>query len=141
MFLLCDCPWLLCTSQNFNEIIVGQNHSFKSPAIAEDIVSYSCLRLVKLRAITRYIPLYPAISLFSLRYCCFRGHPLYTLSRRFKTYLFVNPIEMVIFISWLMVEIYFLFRSNERTTHEGRRSNTNKIMCVVLYLGIQKYSI
>jgi hypothetical protein len=30
-------------------------HSFKSPAIAEDIAGYSCLRLVKLRAISRYI--------------------------------------------------------------------------------------
>jgi hypothetical protein len=35
-----------------------KNHSFKSPAIAEDIAGYSCLRLVKLRAIARYIPLY-----------------------------------------------------------------------------------
>jgi hypothetical protein len=33
-------------------------HSFKSPAIAEDIAGYSCLRMVKLRAIARYIPLY-----------------------------------------------------------------------------------
>jgi hypothetical protein len=32
--------------------------SFKSPAIAEDIAGYSCLRLVKLRAIFHYIPLY-----------------------------------------------------------------------------------
>jgi hypothetical protein len=35
-----------------------KNHSFKSPAIAEDIAGYSCLRLLKLRAIARYISLY-----------------------------------------------------------------------------------
>jgi hypothetical protein len=34
------------------------SHSFKSPAIAEHIAGYSCLRLIKLRAIARYIPLY-----------------------------------------------------------------------------------
>jgi hypothetical protein len=65
--------------------VMRNKHSFKSPAIAEDIAGYSYLRLVKLRAIARYIPLHPAISLFSLRYYCFRGHPLHTLSRRFKT--------------------------------------------------------
>jgi hypothetical protein len=62
--------------------IVCYRHSFKSPAIAEDIAGYSCLRLVKLRAIARYIPLYLYLA---SAYCCFGGHPLHTHSQQFKT--------------------------------------------------------
>jgi hypothetical protein len=40
------------------KLIDGKKHSFISPAIAEDIAGYSYLRLVKLQAIARYIPLY-----------------------------------------------------------------------------------
>jgi hypothetical protein len=40
------------------QAMAGWFYSFKSPAIAEDTASYSCLRLVKLQAIARYIPLY-----------------------------------------------------------------------------------